>query len=1276
MPCRLRLLVAIAMLLLPAPAQPQSGSSPDQFTDAWRWVHFTRTSGLASDFVVSVVDVTDDGLWAITRDGVSRFDGFVWKTVHGTRDIGTQTATLTPDGRGGVVLVSGGRVFVGRASGLRPVAATDGNEPTIASACARAGRGPVLVTSRDGLLYDWDGEALHRHRVPDQFGRVRSLRQAGAAVWASTETGLWCWEGTRWRQRLAGRELVLLAVFEHADESALAYVDSPRSARGLWEWQGESGPRPIRRTVSTPVESIAVGPAGVTLITHNTGELVQRAGDEWTSFKYAGMSIMDARSAGFLSNGDLWIATDHGLFIYRRSRSLWRALAIPRPDDRNTVNAILPLADGRLLLGTGRGIAEATVETPVADKPMRREDEIGAVTGLAVDGRGRVWATSGYTFTGARWRDTSGRWTLAHLDPVLDAVYLHRVVSDRHGGVWFLGLSFDPMTGIARMTDGPGAFHLVVSADGSEPDRVDRWTPAQGLPSGRVYGFAEGPDGEYWFATAGGLSRWRKGAWTHWDSKSQLKLDRVFSVAVDRQGDVWFGHQAWLGVGRIHQDQVKYFTEKDGLATDAVWEIGFDYRNNPWVAGEGGVSMYADGAWTAFGPESGLTHTRFWPVASSGEHICIGSRGGGLTVLSLSERRTPPPIVVPEQPAQDESGFVVRWHAFAWWGELPPGAVQTRIRLDREPWSRWSTEREARFAGLHPGVHTIAFESKGPLGGKNASVPSLRFQVPPPLIARPVFFVPVAALSVLALGLLNVLVARQRRHHQDLHEREQQLTRTFQASPLATSVVDLERGTFLDVNQAMVRLTGKPREELVGQVPGDGFLLEDARRRVILDALAAGRRIPPVPLSMRCGPNDVRDLVAYVEGVDFAGTRAVLCQMLDVTEQKRLEGQLRQAQKMESIGRLAGGVAHDFNNLLTVILGNASLLDVELPEGDPRHNELEQITIAGERAERLTRQLLAFARKQVVEPKVVNINDVIAGTHRMLQRLIGEDVELVMLPDAGLDLVLIDPTQLEQVLMNLSVNARDAMPSGGTLTIRTQNVTISEREARLQPEASPGRFVRLSIADTGTGMDAATQARLFEPFFTTKEPGKGTGLGLATCYGIVRQAGGHILLESALGRGSTFHVDLPPAPVDRLSHDPRERQVDARGGAETILLVEDEVQVRALAASVLRHRGYQVLEAGTGIEALEVADRYRGRLDILVTDIVMPHMRGTELARRLRTLRPGVRVLYVSGYTDDDRFRQEAGADRVAFLGKPFTPAALARKVREILDEEGGAAAT
>ena len=389
---------------------------------------------------------------------------------------------------------------------------------------------------------------------------------------------------------------------------------------------------------------------------------------------------------------------------------------------------------------------------------------------------------------------------------------------------------------------------------------------------------------------------------------------------------------------------------------------------------------------------------------------------------------------------------------------------------------------------------------------------------------------------------------------------------------------------------------------------------------------------------------------------------------MDVTARVRLEEQLRQAQKMEAIGQLAGGVAHDFNNLLTVISGNIDLLLSDSPADDPKRGPLTDIRAAGERAAGLTRQLLAFSRKQILEPKIVDVHEVVTGIERMLRRLIGEDVDLLTDLAADPSWVKVDPGQLEQVILNLAVNARDAMPRGGRLTIRTRNVDpsdpvdLEETADRLRPK------VAISISDTGTGIASEVHAHLFEPFFTTKEVGKGTGLGLATAYGIVKQSGGDITVESEPGKGATFTVILPsqPAPRRRGGSGAALRAVPR--GTETVLVVEDEDAVRRIVKIVLESTGYRVIEARNGPEALEAARRHAGGIHIVVTDVVMPGMSGRELVEQLAKDHSGVRILYMSGYTDDAVMRRGIVESGVAFLQKPFSPLALARKVREVLD--------
>ena len=387
----------------------------------------------------------------------------------------------------------------------------------------------------------------------------------------------------------------------------------------------------------------------------------------------------------------------------------------------------------------------------------------------------------------------------------------------------------------------------------------------------------------------------------------------------------------------------------------------------------------------------------------------------------------------------------------------------------------------------------------------------------------------------------------------------------------------------------------------------------------------------------------------------------------NITERKGLEEQLRQAQKMEAIGRLAGGIAHDFNNLLTAILGYSQMA-IEQPGLDERSRRyISEIESAGTRATRLTKQLLALARKQKLQPEVLDLNAVVGGIGPMLQRLIGEDVGLMVNLDPKLGAVKADPGQIEQVIMNLAVNARDAMPDGGNLTIDTANVVLDEAYAAEHPEVNPGPYALLAVSDNGMGMDADTQARIFEPFFTTKEEGRGTGLGLSIVFGIVKQSGGHVWVYSEPGEGTTFKVYLPlTGEAEEVVEAPAEA-ARTTGGSETVLLVEDEELVRKMVSSILRMRGYRVLTAADGAEATQDYFRYEDPIHLMITDVIMPRMSGRELADRLSETHPEMKVLYMSGYTAT-AVRQHgvlnAGA---AFIQKPFTAGALVLKVQEML---------
>jgi two-component system, cell cycle sensor histidine kinase and response regulator CckA len=481
-----------------------------------------------------------------------------------------------------------------------------------------------------------------------------------------------------------------------------------------------------------------------------------------------------------------------------------------------------------------------------------------------------------------------------------------------------------------------------------------------------------------------------------------------------------------------------------------------------------------------------------------------------------------------------------------------------------------------------------------------------------------------------------------------------------------------DRGTISMINRAGEALFGRDGSEVIGQnikmlMPEpyhsehDTYLSnykQTSERKII----GIGREVLGLRKNGSTFPIDLA-----VTEFQLDNKRYFVGLIRDISDKKKLESQLHQSQKMEAFGQLAGGVAHDFNNLLTVITGYSDLLNAKLPPGDPKTKMVDQIRRAAERAASLTRQLLAFSRQQVLEPKVVDLNVIVADIEKMLRRLIGEDVEFTTVLGPAISRVKVDPGQIEQVIINLAVNARDAMPKGGKLTIETSDSEIDESYLKLHPEARDGRFVRLAISDSGCGMPPDVRARIFEPFFTTKGVGKGTGLGLAVVHGIIKQSGGNIDVYSEVGIGTTIRIYLPAVQQEAMSLSASGGDLPSRG-AETILLVEDEDSVRELATVILEECGYTVMTAPQGLAALQLMATCREKIDLLVTDVVMPQMGGRELAQTLIAQHPELNVLFMSGYTDDAVVRHGVLQANANFLQKPFTPSSLAKKVREVLD--------
>jgi two-component system, cell cycle sensor histidine kinase and response regulator CckA len=501
-----------------------------------------------------------------------------------------------------------------------------------------------------------------------------------------------------------------------------------------------------------------------------------------------------------------------------------------------------------------------------------------------------------------------------------------------------------------------------------------------------------------------------------------------------------------------------------------------------------------------------------------------------------------------------------------------------------------------------------------------------------------------------------------------LKDRDKRFRLLFEDHPQPMWVFDGDSQQLLEANAAASHLYGYSREEFRAKRLSD--LNAETEVSSDLEILPTRSGVPVTIWRHRTATGRVIELEAAVHDIEYGGRNARLAVLLDITGRRHLEEQLRQAQKMEAVGMLAGGVAHDFNNLLTIITGYSQLILNNLGSEDPNRHSVEQIMKAGERAAALTKQLLAFSRRQVLQPRVLELNKLITSLGTMLQRLIGEDIDLRLVLPPELGRVSADPGQIEQVLMNLVVNARDAMPTGGVLTVETGNVKLDANYAKAHIAVRSGPYIMISVSDTGSGMDEATKARLFEPFFTTKGSGKGTGLGLSTVFGIVKQSGGSVEVYSEAGRGTSVKVYLPR--IDQpASLEAKESRRKVGRGSETVLLVEDDEMVRTLVRETLERDGYRILDAPGPLEARRISDQHKEPIQLLITDVVMPKVSGRELAQQLVERRPSLKVLYMSGYSDNAVVNSGILKKEVAFIQKPFTPTALTEKVREVLEGDG-----
>jgi len=594
---------------------------------------------------------------------------------------------------------------------------------------------------------------------------------------------------------------------------------------------------------------------------------------------------------------------------------------------------------------------------------------------------------------------------------------------------------------------------------------------------------------------------------------------------------------------------------------------------------------------------------------------------------------------------------------------IPPDADVTRMRIAdfHPPWAAEKVAQEAIPAAIQRGAWSGETALRT-LDGRELAISQV--------VLAHSHNGRVAFLSTIARD-----ITEDKRAENELRLSEERFSKAFRGTPDWITISTVKEGRYVEVNDAFLRGAGYARDEVIGRTTFELQIWHDPTERArMLEMLQRDGHIENMEIRFHERSGRVILGLLSADVIEVGGENCLLSVVRDITRARHLEDQLRQAQKMEAVGRLAAGIAHDFNNLLLVIHGYTELQLDSMSADDPGRKGMEEVKHAADRAAALTRQLLAFSRKQVLEPKVLDLNAIVTDVSKLLGRLIGAHVALETILDPRLGRVKADPSQVEQILINLAVNARDAMPDGGRITVETANVILDESFSENRPEIIPGKYVMIAVSDTGVGMDSETRARIFEPFFTTKERDKGTGLGLATVYGVVKQSNGYIYVYSEPGHGATFKVFLPQVEEQIVTGGPLP-SVDHSRGHEFILLVEDEEGVRNLARDFLGLKGYKVLAAPSGIEALKLMEAYSGPVDLLLTDIVMPGVGGRQLASTMRQRWPQMQVLFISGYTDDTVLRAGTLVSGEVFLQKPFALTTLATRVREVLSGKASTAA-
>ncbi len=1298
---------------LPAAAAPPAASGW-QPVAAWR-----QHDGLLQDTLYAILRTRDGYLWLGTRSGLSRFNGIAF-TNFDDRD----PAVLQENEIQALAEASDGSVWAATYGG-GVSRFKDGHFTVFTAKDGLCSNFVVaLCADRDGSLWLGMDGGLGRYRDGKftRYGTTDGLAFDNVlALFADFDGSLWICTKPYGLHRLKDGHIVRASI-PGLPADAMVEAVNRDSAGNLWfaTFNGLYRTTPAGRTThfttadGLPTDrigrSIYAAPDGSMWFSSDAG-LVHVQGD-----RIRGVPVSNPGANSELvhvvqgdTEGNLWVALAGKGLVQLRER-LFQTYTVADGLAGQMVNSIVEDARHNVWLGTSRGLS-VQQQGSIRALPNCGLPAAAPVPSILADRNGQLWVgTTIGLFRGSAERAAAGDagvFTEIHADG-LPFIHAKWIFQDHAGIVWVA-------------TDADGLLRI-------EGDHVARITTKDGLSHDNVLGLSEDREGALWIGTRAGLDRLKDGRFTVFRQRDGLATDAVEATYRDRDDTLWITTRH--GLTRLKDGRFTTYTANDGLFANFVHSLVEDRAGYLWMASDRGpfrvaksqLDEFARGTrrtidCQAFGIEDGLLSTDcvggYSPstACTSNGLVWFGTTDG-VSVVDPANlvRNTVPPVVHIERVTIDGHATDPRqaplyppgrgdleFH-YAGLCLVAPEKVAYRYRLegyDRD-WVDAGNRSAAYYSNIPPGHYRFQVVAANNDGFWNNTGASFAFELRPHLYQTSWFLAGAVALVVAAgMGLHQLrtrrlraqkqLLARhvaersaanerlraeivERQHAEGALRASEERYRSFFEEDLAGAFIASREGRILTCNPAFARMFG-----FVSPAHAIGVDLVDlhrspADRDTLLARLRNERQVHDYALPLRrCDASPIDVVANVIASVDEQGAIAQLKgYLIDVTERTLLEAQLRQAQKMEAVGRLAGGIAHDFNNLLTGIIGYAQLLLQEERLGPNATVAAQEIFNAGKLAAVLTRQLLTFSRRQIVQPQVLDLNHTVAELKKMLQRLIGEDIQLRLELSAEPALIRADPGQMEQIVMNLAVNSRDAMRHGGSLTIETCHVSLDADRVR-PAELAPGRYVRLTVRDTGCGIAPEVQARLFEPFFTTKPIGQGTGLGLSTVHGIVRQNKGGITVESTPGAGATFAIWLPAVTQpagDR--HPPEDAAAEPKYGR--VLIVEDNELVRETAAKILRREGFEVIAASSANDAVHLVSSASFLPDLVLTDVVMPDRNGRDLADELARLRPHLRVVFMSGYTDEAMMRYGLETHR-RFVQKPFTAESLVRQMHAALND-------